>query len=117
EAGATRVVGFTYGLGNVASEEGKLALTVGGGLWTGGEFTATAYVSRPQKGQKVTLTVPDGFKIVGDAEQAVPQVARDAARNYSTVSWRVKAPDRPGTYSLEVNLSTGASQKRPVTIK
>jgi hypothetical protein len=119
EAGATRVVGFTYGLGNVASSEGgKLALTVGGSFWTGGEFTATAYVSKPQKDQTVTLILPDGFKIVnGDKTQSVPPVARDAARNYSTVSWRVQAPDRKGPYTLEVDSSTGATQKRPVNIK
>jgi hypothetical protein len=119
EPGKTRMVGFTYGLGNVASSEGgKLALTVGGSFWTGGEFTATAYVSKPQKDQTVTLVLPDGFKIVGgDKTQSVPPVPRDATRNYSTVNWRVQAPDRKGTYNLQVDSSTGATQKRSVTIK
>jgi hypothetical protein len=119
DAGEKRVVGFTYGLGSVASSEGgKLALTVGGSFWTGGEFTATAYISKPQKDQTVTLVLPDGFKVVdSDETQPVPLVPKGASRNYSTVSWRVRSADRKGTYQLRVETNTGLSQKRPVTIK
>ena len=43
-AGASREVGFAYGLGDVAASEsgGKLRLTTGGYFTPGGEFTVTA---------------------------------------------------------------------------
>ena len=53
--GASRQVGFSYGLKNVKSESGgKLAMTVGGSLQVGGEFVVAAYVKDPVAGQKLT---------------------------------------------------------------
>src|SRR5207244_1993769 len=51
----SRQVGFAYGLGNVASSSGTLALTVGGSLVRGEEFSVTAYVTRPAPDQRLTL--------------------------------------------------------------
>ena len=88
EPGAKREVGFAYGLGSVAaSAGGKLALTVGGALVRGGDFTVTAYVTDPQPGQRLTLRLPAGLQIQeGSAEQAVPPIAADASRPISTVT-------------------------------
>src|SRR5262249_8815217 len=63
-AGKTREVGFTYGLGNVSSGEGegRLLLTVGGRLVRDAEFTLTALVANPKPGEQLTLTVPSGLK-------------------------------------------------------
>ena len=117
-AGETRLVGFKYGLGNVASQGGKLGLDVVGSFWTGGELTATAYVSRPEPGQTVTLVLPDGFKLLSDSDtQPVPPVDPDAARHYSVVTWRLRAPDRKGKFDLKVKSSTGGSEVYPVEIK
>ena len=47
--GASREMGFAYGLGDVAAGEGggKLGLSVGGAFTPGGEFSVTAYVNNP----------------------------------------------------------------------
>jgi hypothetical protein len=117
--GEVREVGFTYGLGDLAGAEahGKLALTVGGALAVGREFTVTAYVSHPQPRQKLTLVVPEGFQITaGSAEQVVPPLPKDASSPNSPVTWKVRAA-KAGTYTLKVQSSTGETQSKPVTIR
>jgi hypothetical protein len=116
-AGARRDVGFTIGLGKVAAEgKGKLLLSVGGQTYRDGEFTLTALVHRPEPGEKLTLKLPrKSFKLLGGSlEEAVPAAA-EAARPVSTVSWRIKAR-RAGQFELEVQSSTGATQKLPLRI-
>jgi hypothetical protein len=118
-SGASREVGFTYGLGNVAGGEGggKLAVTVGGSFVPGGEFTVTAFVNNPRPRQTVTLRLPDGLSLTGgEATQAVPALPPDAASRNSPVTWRVRA-DREGRFTLTVTSSTGESQAQPVRIK
>jgi hypothetical protein len=117
--GQSREVGFAYGVGSVSGKEGKgkLALTVGGSFRAGEAFTATAYVTNPQPGDKVTLTLPDGFELEeGDATQTVPDPPRDSARRVSPVSWKITAPKRKGSYDLRVKLSSGATQRKRVRI-
>jgi serine/threonine protein kinase len=119
-AGATREVGFSYGLGELLGGEGhgKLALTIGGSFAPGGEFTVIAYVQGPQPGQKLTLAVPYGFEILGGgAEQAVPPLPPDAASRNSPVTWKVRAARRARTYTLNVQSSTGETQHVSVTIR
>jgi hypothetical protein len=118
KAGERRRVGFAYGLGNVSSGEGegKLAVTVGGDFMPRGEFTVTAYVSNPVKGQTVTLTVPDDFEIVDGAERRdVPQAS--GGSRVVPVTWKVKGARNPGSYSLKVESSTGTSQRQSVKIQ
>jgi hypothetical protein len=119
EPGQKREVGFAYGLGSVSSGEGggKLAVTVGGSFTPGGEFTVTAYVQNPARGQTVTLEVPDGFAMLGDEKQAVPPLEPDASSRNSPVTWKVKAGPKTGTYTLTVRSSTGATQTQRVKIK
>jgi hypothetical protein len=117
--GGRRSVGFTYGLGSVAGGEGKgrLALTTGGYTAPGDEFTVTAYVHNPAPGQKVRLTLPDGFALVDSAaEQEVPPPA-EAARRTSPVTWRVRAPRQEGTFTLQAESSNGLSQTQPVKVR
>ncbi len=118
EPGATREVGFAYGLGSVAaSAGGKLALTVGGAFVRGGDFTVTAYVTDPQPGQRLTLRLPGGLQVrEGSAEQAVPPVATEASRPISTVTWKVRAAER-GEHTLQVTSNTGSEQSQKVTIR
>jgi len=119
-AGSSREVGFAYGLGNVASDKdaaGRLGLSVGGNFKPGGEFTLTALVSNPQRKETLTLELPSGFKLMaGEATQPVPEVAADAARRTSPVTWKIKAGSA-GSYELKVKSSAGAAQAQPITIR
>ncbi len=119
EAGKSRVVGFTYGLGNVDSREsgGHLLLTVGGRLVPEVEFTLTALVHNPQPGETLTLDLPS--KLTAEGQQLtlpVPPVPAGAKRPDSPVTWRLRAA-KDGKYELSVRSSTGAKQKMPVTIR
>jgi hypothetical protein len=117
--GKSREVGFTYGLGNVASKEGggKLALTAGGSFKKGDEFTLTAYVSKPTPGQTVELTLPEGLERVGgDQKQTVPPVPPGAASRNSPVTWKIKGA-KEGTHTIKVQSSNGAKQTLRVIIR
>jgi hypothetical protein len=115
-----RYVGFTYGLGTVSAGEGKgsLALTVGGSFTPKGEFTATAYVSNPVRGQTVTLKLPEGFDLIeGKPTQEVPPLPPGSASRNSPVTWKVRAGRSTGKFNLKVESSTGVSQTQAVTIQ
>jgi hypothetical protein len=116
--GKKRLVGFTYGLGNVDTREsaGHLLLTVGGRLVRDGEFTLTALVHNPQPGERLTLSLPPGFVTIEGAEEPdVPPVPVGAARPDSPVTWRIRAGN-DGKYELAVHSNKGAKQKMPLTI-
>src|SRR5262249_51701546 len=112
--GATREVGFMYGLGSIDSESGgALGLTTGGDFRPGGEFTVTAYVNQPVKDQKATLKLPPNFQLVsGSLTQDVPLPASDAEAT-SPVTWRVKSGQPTGTFPVEGRPSTGPAKKKP----
>jgi hypothetical protein len=116
--GKPREVGFAYGLGTVASSAGgKLGLSVGGSFKPGGEFTLTALVSEPVRGQTLTLSLPGGFEIIeGDKIESVPALPADASSRNGPVAWKLRAPSRGGRYPLKVRSSTGVSQTLTVTI-
>jgi hypothetical protein len=118
-SGEKRDVGFSYGLGEVASGDGqgKLLLTVGGRTVRGGEFSLTALRAEPQPNERLTLRLPkvDGLELLSAAEQEVPPVARGSARPISTVTWRIKAT-RTGTFPLVVESSADVRQSQKVRI-
>ena len=119
EPGQSREVGFTYGLGQIASGEGggKLAVTVGGSFKIGDEFTVTALVKNPVQGEKVTLTLPAGLELVNpSAEQPVPPLPAGVKSGSSPVTWKVRGA-KLGRHTLRVRSSTGAAQSQPVVIK
>ncbi len=109
-----REVGCAYGLGSVAASA-KLLLTIDGSFKPGGELTVTALVNNPAEGEKVTLTVPGGFQVVGETSQPVPAPAETGGRN-SPVTWKVKA-GALGNHVLQVQSSTGATQNKMIRIK
>jgi hypothetical protein len=114
--GERREVGFAYGLGTVAGGEsgGKLGLSVGGQLVRDGDFTLTANVFNPGAGEKLTLTLPDGFKVEGSTERSVPALAGRARS--SPVTWQIHA-GRAGSYKLQVRSSKGAKQTLTIRVK
>jgi hypothetical protein len=114
--GASREVGFAYGLGNVSAGEGggRLALTVGGAFVPNGEITLTAYVSSPVAGQKLSLFLPDDFTLVtGETTERVPAAPGSAV---APITWKVRAGPREGRFDIKVQSSTGASQTQMVQI-
>jgi hypothetical protein len=118
EPGGRREVGFSYGLGEVASGEGagKLLLTVGGRTVKGGEFTLTALRASPEEGERLSLRLPSsGVELLSPATQEVPEVSLGAARPQSTVTWRLRA-NRTGKFALVVESDRGVRQKQTVRI-
>jgi hypothetical protein len=118
--GAGREVGFAYGLGSVAGDEGggRLAVTVGGTFTPRGELTVTAYASEPVPGQTVTLRVPDGFELAGGAQQqSVPPLPTGATSRNSPVTWKLLAPQQAGEYMLTVESSNGVTQSQRVVVR
>jgi hypothetical protein len=117
--GKSRLVGFGYGLGQVASGDdakGRLGLSVGGTLVVNYTFSVTALVADAADGETVTLQLPKGLKIVsGERTQNVPPPSK--AGNTSPVTWRVEAGSTAGTYDIKVTSNKGLSQQLPVTIK
>lgn len=83
-----RDVGFAYGLGSITGS-GRIRLLVGGSSEPGGLVKLTALVNNPKPNEKVTLTVPKGFKIDGDATLPVPQLEMGATSKDSPVTWTI----------------------------
>lgn len=107
-ARSTTHLAMTYGLGKLDISD-QLALSTPAAVAPGREFVVTAYVYNAAAGQKVTLEVPAGVELVGDAEQAV----REAARR-TQVFWKVKARSE-GAVRFEA--VSGRARARPVTVR
>jgi hypothetical protein len=117
-AGASRELGFAYGLGDVAASEsgGQLGLTADGNRTPGGELTVTAYVTNPGANHTVTLTLPKGFEMSDGGAATRPVPAAAGVSRMSPVTWKVKA-GAAGDYTLKAESSTGAAQTKKITIK
>jgi hypothetical protein len=108
--GARRELGFTYGLGQTAHDPvGKLLLSCGGRFVPSGEITVVALVSKPESGEKLTLTLPAGFEFLpgSRAEVPVPALPPTAPRGTAVVTWRMKC-GAAGNHEVRVSSSTGA---------
>jgi hypothetical protein len=117
--GAVREVGFAYGLGNVPGDGGdeRILLNIAGRKVPDGEFTLNALVSDPRDGERLTLELPKGFKLLkGDeATKSVPPAVGE--RKQSPVTWRIRADDL-GPYTLKVTSSaTDKPTLLPLNIK
>jgi hypothetical protein len=110
-----RDVAFTYGLNRIAAtgSGSRLGLTAGGNFRVGGEFTLTAYVKKPEAGQRVKLEpLPDGLKLIEGQE--VEQTIQGGGE-YSQVSWRIRGL-KAGRLTLSVTAGT-ARVEYPVTVR
>jgi hypothetical protein len=117
DAGGKREVGFTYGLGNFASDKsGRLGVILGGPFQAGGELIVLALVKAPQEGQTVTLKLPADFELVkGQKEtQEVPR-PQGAGSDVAPVTWTVRTP-RAGVFAFRVESSNGAAHRQGVRI-
>jgi hypothetical protein len=114
QPGHKREVGYSYGVGSVSTQSGELGVTVGGTFAPGGELTVVGYVNNPQPKQKLSLMLPEGFTFVeGTQTQDVPPATPNRP---SPVTWRIRST-ASGRFELTVYSSTGAEQKKQVTIK
>ena len=88
--GETREMGFTYGLGSVTvGGGGKLALTVGGRMFKGGELTVVALVADPTA-KNATLKLPPGLEHIDPKKETQPIETQREGRP-SSVTWQVRA--------------------------
>ncbi len=111
--GASREVGFTYGLGNV-TVKGKLGLTVGGSTYVDGELTVVALVT-DRDAKWATLELPEGMKLMEGKQalrQPVPPVRDDRP---SPVTWKIRSTS-PGRHNVAVTTDSGLAASRRVTI-
>jgi hypothetical protein len=112
--GQKREVGYSYGVGSVSIKSGELGVTVGGSFSPGGELTVVGYVNNPKANQTLTLTLPAGFTFVeGTQTQPVPPAVPNRP---SPVTWRIRS-GAAGRFDLTVRSSTGAEQKKQITVK
>ena len=116
KAGQTRKLGFSFGLGYQASENGKLGLTVAANKKVGDTLTVLARVGDP-KVRTVTLTLPDGLAFEDGSlpkKEVLPLPAGVVGRPRE-VSWRIKA-NQAGSFSIEAVTDTGERQQTNVFI-
>jgi RNA polymerase sigma factor (sigma-70 family) len=111
-----RLMGFTYGLGQIYGEgsggsadgggggsAGKMRLLTAGSYKIGKAFTATLYVKgEPLVGQKIALQLPAGL-VLAEGQPVEQTVPRMGPQGYSQVSWRV-CSTQTGKFTLKAGL-------------
>lgn len=110
----SREVGFTYGLGSLGVDKGKLAVTIGGSTYVDGELTVVALVT-DRDAKWATLELPDGLKLVAGKQalrQPVPPMRDDRP---APVTWRIRAVST-GKHNIAVTTDSGLAASRRVTI-
>ena len=111
-----REIGFSYGLGEVKSSEGRIGASTVTQVQTGNEFPVTAYVKDPAMSETLTLQAPPGIEVVGPATLQVPMPAPDSKERMSLVTWKARAA-QAGTFEFVIRSSTGELQKQTVSVK
>jgi HEAT repeat protein len=114
-SGQSRSIGFTYGLGNVTSTEGRIGATVATSVVSGRDFPVTAYVKNPQPGETLTIDPPSGVSIRGDKTLPVPPPPAESKDRTSVVTWQASAA-RPGEIDFTIRSSTGDVQRQHVSV-
>jgi hypothetical protein len=126
DAGKKHVLGFTYGLGNLTSDD-TIALSVGGSFSTGSTLSVVAQVAGEHKADRtIKIVLPEGLKLVeGDKSQPVPppyvdpaekdEKKRLALARPNPITWRVRA-EVSGVHTITVETSDGKKQSKKVHI-
>jgi hypothetical protein len=95
-----------------AATGGDVKLAVDGPFALKKAFTVKAAVTEPLPNQTLTLTLPPGLRLEqGQEKMAVPTTKESP----SVITWKVMV-DKPGTYPLRVESSTGVTLKKEITI-
>jgi hypothetical protein len=116
QPGSKRELGYTYGLGSIATTKGgQLAVTIGGVLTTGGELSVVALVNNAKPGEKVTLELPKELTLLPDSKAEQPVLAPEGNRPRPT-TWRLKST-AGGGFTITVRTSGGLVQKKRVVIR
>jgi hypothetical protein len=118
KAGASRTVGFEYGLFQIASKDSRLALAVAGARRPGGQLTVVAYMDRTGLDNDATLTLslPDGFGLLeGAATQKIPEPASGARSAIVPVTWKVQAGP-VGKYLKDRGIKVTSSTRQAQTV-
>jgi hypothetical protein len=111
--GEERTLGFTYGLGKIATSGGTLGITPPPTPRTGEAFPVTALITKPLDGQTVEIDLPEGLELVtGAPKQAVPPAQGGAN---SSVTWGVKAA-AAGTYEILVYSSSAPDKPESIQV-
>ena len=126
--GEERHMAFAYGLGKLDVDVGKagdpeppkaddspMALSVpGAAIVPDGEFYVTTYLWKTKPGQKVSISFPDKGLELSSGEKAEKDVPNPGA-DRTQVSWKVKAPAKPGDYKVQA--TSGNSRTRPKEVQ
>jgi hypothetical protein len=95
-----------------APSGGDVKLALDGPFAPKKAFTVKATVTEPLPNQSLTLTLPPGLRLEqGQDKMAVPTTKESP----SVITWKVMV-DKPGTYPLSVESSTGVTLKKKITI-
>jgi hypothetical protein len=112
-AGATREIGFAYGVNTLSIASSKLAVTVGGAMHKGGDLTVVALVS-DANAKSVTLELPSNLELL-EPKSLTQNVAAVRDGRPSAVTWRVRAIG-VGANDVTVTTDTNVKQARRVRI-
>ncbi len=112
---SSRELGFTYGLGELASKGKHIAISVPPNIIKGSEFQVVALVNLPKPNETLTLILPEGLTLMegeGKKTQEVPQVQGRP----SPVTWRVRAAAE-GKFRLEVDSNKTGKESKQIQVR
>lgn len=117
--GASRSMGFTYGLGTLsstASRNPSLSLTTSGPIRAGSSFWLMVLVKNPKQGQSVALMLPAGLKPLKPTDLR-QQLAAGGA--YTQLSWLIDvAPTTLGQVEVKAALDpTGVTERQTLMVQ
>lgn len=111
--GASRSMGFSYGLGTISSTRSRnasLSLTTSGPIRSGGSFWLMVLVKNPKAGQSVTLSLPPGLK---PQKPATLTQSPQSGGQYTQLSWLLDVdPGALGQIEVTAALQPGDVKER-----
>jgi hypothetical protein len=114
--GEKRHFGFSYGLGQMSSEDnGKLGLILAGNPVAGEDLTVMALIRDPRMGQTVTLKEQPGIELLeGERKQQVALPTNEGTQ-ITTLTWKVRL-GMAGSLPIVIESSDGLTHREIVTV-